>query len=208
MSASIPGPRTASAMPRRRGTDTALVDDVARRPTWPSGPGRSPASWCSTGMTTRAARTVSRNSNTRIARCLRPSWHSLVAADSIIVFAHPGSHVKNGGGYPRSWPRYPEAMVAISSLHPRCTRVASATPGKSCMSRTICPLAPLPDWVRALCQETTRRRRSRALATPFPTISAMRPSFVLGPACGPRAFRKRPSLLHSGRPIRRSASRL
>lgn len=77
------------------------------------------------------------------------------------VFGHPGSHVKTGvdtlgpgldtradGGY----------IIAPPSLHTsgkRYTWEVAHEPDDM-------PLAPLPDWVRVLCQETTRQERVEA----------------------------------------------
>jgi hypothetical protein len=82
------------------------------------------------------------------------------------VFAHPGSHVKNkvetlgpgldirgDGGY----------IIAPPSLHTSGKRYVWEVEHEP----DDTPLAPLPDWVRVLCQETARQER-RDAGAPIP----------------------------------------
>ena len=91
-------------------TDEAQIrkwwTDVALRPTWPSGPGPSLAWWCSTGMTTKAARTRWRSWSARIARCLRRSWGSPEAVGSTMSLPTRAATSRRRG-HAGSWPRYP-----------------------------------------------------------------------------------------------------
>ena len=179
--ASIPGLSTACRMRPQTRHGYAAGGPCGPRPISPSGPGPYPA--CV--VLDRDVYKGGADSLEELERTYSPLPETVLGltggSGQHYVFAHPGTHVKNGVDTlgPAS---ISGVMGAISSPHRPCTKAASTTCGKSCMSLTIRrwpPGLPGQTWPTHPCHQWGDKmagsggRLARGVGKRYASLSAM-----------------------------------